>query len=62
MEKLGLKTGGHHAMFSVLKSQKIKYITKHEQNMNKTGCFYLHSSFYFSMVFLTQRLVYATNI
>ena len=24
--------GGHHAMFSVLKSQKIKYITKREQN------------------------------
>ena len=50
MQKSGLKTGGHHAILSVLEINRSKIL----QKLNKSDCFCLHSWLHFYDIFCAK--------
>ena len=58
MQKSGLKTRGHHAIFWVLEVKRSKIL----QKLNILGCLCLHYWFHFFMAFLARKLMYIIYI
>ena len=54
----GLKTGGHHAVSSVLEVKRSNI----SQKLNKRDCFCLHSWLHFLWHVWEKKMVYTTNI
>ena len=55
MWKSGLKTGGHHAIFSVLEVKKSKIL----KILNKRDCFSIHTGFRFKGLSLAKTDLYS---
>ena len=55
MWKSGLKTGGHHAIFSVLEVKKSKIL----KILNKRDCFCIHTWFRFNGLSLAKTDLYS---